>query len=94
MSVFLLCLNLLAVAILGKIVVEGVGGVTIGGEVLIRWQTGRFIQCRRFQGVDLDSVCVVSDQCASADHLVVLNTRRTMIKANDSGSGLHMDGTK
>ena len=54
--------------------------------MLIRWQIGRRLQCRRFQGVDLDPVCVVLDQCASADRLVVLHTRRTMTTANDSGN--------
>lgn len=88
MSVLLLCLGLLAVAIRWKMEVGGVRGVWEEGNLLIKWQTGRCLQCGRFQGVDLDSICVVFDQCASADRLVVLNTRRTMTKANDSWSGL------
>ena len=89
---FYLCLKLLAVVIWWKIEAEGVRGFWDEGNLLIIWQTGRCLQCWRIQGVDLDSVCVVSDQCASANRLVVLNTRRAMTKANDSGSGLWKEG--
>ena len=54
------------------------------GKLLIGWQTRCCVQFWRLQGVDMDPVCVVFDQCACPDCLVILHSRWFMIKANDS----------